>query len=98
MITKYFMGEREPFAYEGLPQPIVRTNALYLSVNLVDRSLLVADNGGGRIYSVSLVGGFQANYRDDRDEVFDHISGIATIDLPSFVYITSGNSLYAFSR
>lgn len=98
MITKYFMGKREPFAYEGLPQPVVRTNALYLSVNLVDRSLLVADNGGGRIYSVSLVGGFQANYRDDRDEVFDHISGIATLDLPSFVYITSGNSLYAFSR
>lgn len=97
-ISKYFFGRPEPFEIGGLPQPVARPTALFLNLSLFDRALFVADQGGSRLYSISLTGGFLVNYRDSQDNVFDTISGVYSQDRPPFIYVTAGNQLFYFAR
>jgi len=97
-ITKYFFGREQPFGFEGLPQPIARPSALNLSLSLLDRNFLVSDPGGGRLYSVALNGTFLTNYKDSQNTLFDAISGVASQDRPSIIYLLSGNRLWYFPR
>lgn len=97
-ITKYFAGRQEAFSFEGLPQPVGQASALFLNVSPYDRTLYVADAGGGRVYTSALNGTFLAHYRDLDDAVLDGISGLHNVDRPPYVYITAGNRLFYFSR
>ncbi|MBN1122191.1 MAG: hypothetical protein JXJ17_14030 [Anaerolineae bacterium] len=97
-ITKYFFGQTETFAFSGLPQPLARPMAMFLNLSLYDRTLYVADPGGGRLYATASNGTFLLNYKDADDTVFDALSGVFSQDRPAFVYLTAGNGLYTFPR
>lgn len=97
-ISKYFFGRPEAFQFEGLPQPLARPTALFLNLSLYDRTLFVADPGGGRLYTFAPNGAMLANYKDADDTTFDALSGVYNLDRPAFVYVTAGNHLYYFSR
>jgi len=100
-ISKYFFGRPEPYDLQGLPQPLTRPTALFLNLSLFDRSLLIADPGspgGGSLYSTSLTGTFLANYKGSDSAVFNALSGAYNQDNPPYIYVTSGNRLYYFSR
>jgi hypothetical protein len=97
-ISKYFFGRPESFQFEGLPQPLARPTALFLNLSLYDRTLFVADPGGGRLYTLAPNGAMFANYKDADDTIFDALSGVFNLDRPPFVYVTAGNNLYYFSR
>ena len=97
-ITKYFFGRPDTFRFEGLPQPLTRPTALFLNLSLYDRTLFIADPGGGRLYTSALNGTFLANYKDSADQVFDALSGVYNQDRPPYVYVTAGSQLYYFSR
>lgn len=97
-ITKYFSGRQEGFAFEALPQPIVRATAMSLNLSPYDRTLFIADAGGGRLYTSALNGTILGNYRDGDDVIFDSLSGVFHQDQPSAVFVTAGNGLYYFSR
>lgn len=97
-ITKYFSGREEGFAFEALPQPIVQATAMSLNLSPYDRTLFIADAGGGRLYTSALNGTILGNYRDEDDTIFDGLSGVFHQDQPSAVFVTAGNGLYYFSR
>ncbi|HOA23691.1 MAG TPA: SpoIIE family protein phosphatase [Aggregatilineales bacterium] len=97
-ISKYFAGRQEAFVFEGLPQPVVQATALFLTVSPYDRTLYMADPGGGRIYTLALNGTFLSHYRDFNDAIFDGLTGLYNVDRPPYVYVTAGNRLYYFSR
>ncbi len=97
-ITKYFFGRSETFQFEGLPQPLARPTALFLNLSLYDRTLFIADPGGGRLYTSALNGTFLANYKDGDDQIFAALSGVFNQDRPPYIYLTAGNQLYYFSR
>jgi sugar lactone lactonase YvrE len=97
-ISKYYFGRPESFQFEGLPQPLARPTALFLNLSLYDRTLFVADPGGGRLYTLAPNGAMLANYKDADDAIFDALSGVYNLDRPAFVYVTAGNNLYYFSR
>lgn len=98
LITKYSFGRPERFEVQGLPQPVTRPTALFLSLSLFDRTFFITDPGGGRLYLTSVTGTFLANYKDSEDFIFESISGVFNQDRPPFVYITAGNQLYYFAR
>jgi hypothetical protein len=97
-ITKYFFGREQPFAFEGLPQPVSRPTALNISLSLLDRNFFISDPGGGRLYAVALNGTFLTNYKDAQNNVFDTIGGVASQDRPSMIYLVAGNRLLYFPR
>ncbi len=97
-ISKYYFGRPETFQFEGLPQPLARPTALFLNLSLYDRTLFVADPGGGRLYTLAPNGAMLANYKDADDTIFDALSGVYNLDRPAFIYVTAGNNLYYFSR
>ncbi len=96
-ISKFFLGRPEVFQFEGLPQPLSRPVAFHLSLSLFDRTLFIADPGGGRLYASALTGAFLANYKDTDDTVFDTLSGVFSVDRPPVVYVAAGSRLYDFS-
>ena len=91
-------GESDAFAFEGLPQPLVRPTSLFLNVNLYDRALFITDAESGRITTVALNGAFLANYKDSGGQAFSGVSGVFNQDRPAWTYVTAGNRLYYFSR
>lgn len=97
-ISKFFFGRPETFTFEGLPQPLAHATAMFLSLSPYDRTLFIADAGGGRLYATAPSGTFIANYKDTEDTIFDALSGVYAQDRPSYVYVTAGNRLYYFSR
>ena len=97
-ITKYFSGKQDIFQFEGLPQPVTRPTALYLSQSLFDPAFFITDAGSGRIYTTALTGTFLTNYKDGDNNIFNAVSGAYYNDLPPYVYITTGNQIYYFSR
>ncbi len=97
-ISKFFLGREEAFAFEGLPQPLVRPTSLFLNVNLYDRALFITDAESGRITTVALNGAFLANYKDSDGQAFSGVSGVFNQDRPAWTYVTAGNRLYYFSR
>jgi hypothetical protein len=98
LITKYFFGREQAFAFDGLPQPVTRATAFSLNVSLFDRTFLIADPGGGRLYATALTGTFLTNYRDSGNTVFYYLSGVFNQDRPPMIYVTSSNGLYYFPR
>jgi hypothetical protein len=96
-ISKFFQGRPEVFQFEGLPQPLSRPAAFHLSLSLFDRTLFIADPGGGRLVASALTGAFLANYKDADDAVFDSLSGVFSVDRPPVVYLAAGSRLYNFS-
>lgn len=98
LVTKYFFGREQAFAFEGLPQPITRGTALSLNVSLFDRTFLIADPDGGRLYATALTGTFLTNYKDSGNTIFYHLSGAFSQDRPPMIYVTAGNRLFYFSR
>lgn len=96
-ISKYFFGSEEQFDLIGLPQPVTRPTALFLSLSLFDRAFFVADPGGGRLYTTAVTGTFIRNYKDTGNTIFNALSGVYNQDQPPFVYVTAGNALYYFS-
>ena len=97
-ITKYFFGHEAAFTFEGLPQPITRATALSLNLGLFDRTFLIADVGGGRLYSTALTGTFLANYKDSGNSIFYNLSGAFSQDRPPMIYVTASNRLFYFPR
>lgn len=98
LVTKYFFGREQAFAFDGLPQPVTRPKALVLNVSLFDRTFLIADPGGGRLYATALTGAFLTNYRDSGNTVFYNLSGVFSQDRPPMIYVTAGNRLFYFPR
>lgn len=98
LVTKYFFGREQVFAFDGLPQSLTRPRALVLNVSLFDRTFLIADPGGGNLYATGLTGAFLTNYRDSENSVFYYLSGVFSQDRPPMIYVTASNRLYYFSR
>lgn len=96
-VAQYFQGRDEGFSLNGLPQPPARPAALFLNASVFDRSLYIADPGGGRLYTTGLNGQFLSSYKDAENTVFEAVSGVFAGDGPQ-VYVTSGSRLYYFIR
>ena len=98
-ITKYFLGNQEYFAFQGLPQPIMRPTALYLNASIYDPAFYIADAGGGRLYTTTTTtGAFLRSYKDRDNALFTGLSGVCSAEGTNYVYITAGSALYRFER
>ncbi|MBN1313026.1 MAG: hypothetical protein JXB30_16560 [Anaerolineae bacterium] len=97
-LSKYFFGRETAFTFDGLPQPITRASALSLNLSLFDQTFLIADIGGGRLYSTALTGMFLTNYKDSGNTIFYNLSGAFSQDRPPMIYVTASNRLFYFSR
>ncbi|NDJ53024.1 MAG: hypothetical protein GYB68_08080, partial [Chloroflexi bacterium] len=97
-VSKYFLGREDVFAFEGLPQPLIRPTSFYFNLSPFDRVFFIADPDGERLYTTSPTGTFIRNYKDSNNVVFATLSGVTNTDQPAQVYLTAGNRLYTFSR
>ncbi|MBN1426829.1 MAG: hypothetical protein JXB07_00495 [Anaerolineae bacterium] len=97
-LSKYFFGRESILSFEGIPQPISRASALSLNLSLFDRTFLIADVGGGQLYSTAVTGTFLANYKDSSNTIFYNLSGAFSQNNPPMIYVTASNRLFYFSR
>ena len=98
-VTKYFLGNQEYFAFQGLPQPIMQPTALYLNASIYDPAFYIADAGGGRLYTTTTTtGAFLRSYKDRDNALFMGLSGVCSAEGTNYVYITAGSALYRFER
>lgn len=100
-VAKLFGGERRPFVFDDLMEPLVSPSAIFCSLTGLNPFCYIADPGSGRIVQTTPQGLFWAQYRArgaDLADPFTQIEDIYVLETPAMrFYATSGNKLLVAS-
>lgn len=95
-LTKYYGGERVPFAVTRVPRPLSSASALYLDVEEATQYIYVADASERRIVQLDREGTFVRQLQPslDNEELFRQMSGLFIDEMGAKAYYVAANALY----
>ncbi len=100
VIAMFRSSEELPFGFGGFPpgQSITGAYSMFLDTNPLAQTIYIIDRPSRTVFVTSMGGTFNASYRAFDELLFDLLADVVVDENRHTVYVTSGNSILAFSR
>ena len=93
-VEKYMLGEKQPFALDGIAQPLQQTTAIFTDVDDEVRHVYIADPGAERVVQAAKDGKFVRQFRFRQGATFSRIADLHVDEGAGRLYFSAGDSLY----